>query len=249
MRERARRRSQLSISSAGKPPDENAPLAERRSLYRKTARGHEFALPVAGSRRRHTPLRTRVHRSSCVAESIDPAVSRSPSIQLRCGVHRSSGVAESIDPAALRSPSIQRCRGVHRSSGVAESIDPAASRSPSIQRCRGVHRSSSVAESIDPAALRSPSISRCRGVHRPSGVAESIDPAVSRDGAKGSLRFCQPGSPWGDPAAVCWKLRAERNFPPQPWLIQKKRPRSPFCSTDRLIADPGLPIPFNSVGT
>jgi hypothetical protein len=27
----------------------------------------------------------------------------------------------------------------------------------------------------------------------------------------------------------------------------KKGPRSPFCSTDRLIADPGLPIYFNSV--
>jgi hypothetical protein len=52
----------------------------------------------------------------------------------------------------------------------------------------------------------------------------------------------------GDSAARCWKLLADRNFPHRLRPIQKKRPESPFSSGERLIAGPGLPISFYSVG-
>jgi len=44
----------------------------------------------------------------------------------------------------------------------------------------------------------------------------------------------------------CWKLLAERNFPPQLRLIREKETSITFCSPDRLIEGPGLPIRFYS---
>jgi hypothetical protein len=61
--------------------------------------------------------------------------------------------------------------------------------------------------------------------------------------------FCQLGSPWwGNSVAPCSKFRTERKFPPPLRLIREKEISITVCSTDRLIADPDLPISFDNVG-